>query len=760
MTEDRWSQVKRIVTDALEHAGDERTAFIEAECGGDEDLRDRVRRLVSLDMRAEARFEIPAVGVTTRDRAGDSAVPRKIGRFELRHAIGSGGMGTVYEAAQDHPHRLVALKLLRQGAVSRQAIKRFQHEAETLGKLHHPNIAQIYDAGSFDGGEGAQPYFAMELIQGEPLIDYCEARSLETRSRLALFAKICDAVQFAHHKGVIHRDLKPDNILVDDFGEPKILDFGVARVTDSDIKATTVQTDIGQLIGTVPYMSPEQVGGDPSELDTRSDVYSLGVMLYELLCGRLPHDLQEKTIPEAVRLIREEDPRPLSSIDRTWRGDLDTIAAKALEKDKSRRYQSAAELAADVRRHLDDQPIVARPASTFYQLRKFARRNKALAIGGAVAAVALVSGTMVAVWQAVDARAEAARATAINAFLMEMFAMVSQNEQLYGLAEPMPGGSRFREVQDLLDRAGDRIDDVLSDWPELQADMHFRLALNYWGFEQSDKMEEHFRRSHTIRSDVLGPNNPETLVAAMWLHGMGLNPEKWSEVEGEFRHIAKSLRDKLGDQDPNTLVANNRFGDNLSKFGAHEDGEYLLSRTLADCRKAYEEADTHREQRVFERLTLRIETTLGQALNRTEKYSEAEQILRDALGRAPEGDLTAAVLALELASALRQQGQLADARKYFELSCEWFEPDGIPNTTIQAQRAALRLAGTVADLGLIDEAERLYLERIETCRGEVGEDHQRTQGAMGELIKLYESSHQSEKAAVLREKLLDAEPSQ
>jgi non-specific serine/threonine protein kinase/serine/threonine-protein kinase len=384
---DRFEEARDLFLAVLDVSLSERPAFLADRCGDDRPLRAEVERLLAEDAATDSFMVAPATAPNETAAAG-----KRIGRYEIRHVIGAGGMGTVYEAVQDQPHRTVALKVLRHGAASRRAMTRFRHEAEILGRLQHPNIAQVYDAGTFDEGQGAQPYFAMEFVKGEPLIRHAESKSLGIQDRLALFVRVCDAVQYAHHQGVIHRDLKPDNILVDDFQEPKTLDFGVARATDSDIQATTLRTHIGELIGTVPYMSPEQVTGDPNELDTRSDVYSLGVVLYELICGRLPHDVTNRTIPEAVRLIREEEPTPLSSVNRTFRGDLDTIVAKALEKDKNRRYQTAAELAADVRHYLGDQPIVARPPSTIYQLRKFARRNKALVGGLAATFVTLVAG--------------------------------------------------------------------------------------------------------------------------------------------------------------------------------------------------------------------------------------------------------------------------------------------------------------------------------------------------------------------------------
>ena len=294
-----------------------------------------------------------------------------------------------------------------------------------LGQLRHPGIGQIYEAGALDTPAGRQPYFALELTRGRPLLAYADEAGLGPRARLELVAQIADAVQHAHQKGVVHRDLKPANILVDETGQPKILDFGVARVTDADLQ-TIVQTGAGQLVGTVPYMSPEQIAGDATRVDPRSDVYSLGVVLYELLTGRLPHDVRNRPIPEAARIIRDEEPSRLSALNPALRGDIETIVAKALEKDRSRRYASAADFAADIRRYLRDEPLVARPASALYQLHKFARRHKTL-VGGAVAtlaalAIGLVGTTWFALREAAqhrlaDAKADEAQRQAYRAGL-------------------------------------------------------------------------------------------------------------------------------------------------------------------------------------------------------------------------------------------------------------------------------------------------------------------------------------------------------
>jgi non-specific serine/threonine protein kinase/serine/threonine-protein kinase len=319
-------------------------------------------------------------------------------------------MGSVYEAEQEHPRRTVALKIIKPHLASPALLRRFEQEAEALGRLQHPGIAQIHEAGTADTGFGLQPYFAMELIRGKNLREYVEEHQLNTRDRLEIMAKICDAVHHAHQRSLIHRDLKPSNILVDENGQPKIVDFGVARVTDRDAQATS-HTDAGQIIGTLAYMSPEQVLADPLELDTRSDVYALGVILYELLAARPPYEVGNQ-VQLALHAIREEDPPPLSSVSHTYRGDIETIVAKALEKDKARRYASAAELAADIRRYLTDEPIVARPPSLRYQLWKFARRHTALVGGVAAVFVVLAAGIVASTLQARQARRARDQATA------------------------------------------------------------------------------------------------------------------------------------------------------------------------------------------------------------------------------------------------------------------------------------------------------------------------------------------------------------
>ncbi len=411
---DRFARIEALFQEARRLPADQRSALL---AGSPADLREEVESLLrEHDRDTQPFLETPALGKDFKVApvpAETMVVPERIGPYRILERIGEGGMGAVYLAEQDQPRRVVALKIIRPGWATPAMRRRFQHEAEVLGRLRHPGIAQIYDAGLDEQEHGDFPHIAMEYVDGRPLHEYIAKEHPDLAERLDLFAQVCDAVEHAHAKGVIHRDLKPGNILVEDVDgkpRPRVLDFGIARITDADVALTTMRTSLGQLVGTLQYMSPEQAAGDSTQLDHRSDVYSLGVILFEMLTGRLPYDLGKGMVHQAVSVIQHEEPTALAAIDTSLRGDLDTIVGKALEKDRQRRYPSAGALAADIRRFLAHEPILARAPSTLYQLGKFARRNRILVAGVSAVIVALSVGLASTLWQWRETEAQRALA--------------------------------------------------------------------------------------------------------------------------------------------------------------------------------------------------------------------------------------------------------------------------------------------------------------------------------------------------------------
>jgi len=684
------------------------------------------------------------------------------GHYTIESVLGAGGMGVVYRARQERPAREVALKVIRPGLASSQALRRFELEAEALGRLQHPGIAQVYEAGASADG---QPFFAMELVRGEPLTHFADSHELNTRQRLELFAKVCDAVQHAHTKGVIHRDLKPGNILVDGAGQPKILDFGVARVTHHDVQPVTVQTDLGQLIGTVPYMSPEQVEGDPAALDTRSDVYALGVVLYELLTGRLPYDLNRKLIHEAARIIREDEPTRLSSINRTLRGEVETIALKALEKDKSRRYQSASDLGSDVSRFLRDEPIVARPATRLYQLRKFAKRNKAL-VGGVLAAFVLLSAGLVGTTyglvqaerqrrlserNAALARNEAQRADGERREAQRQTAVAQEvvsflTNDLLAQASPEVEPDPDLKLRTVVERARAKLDGRFADEPAIESRLRLTIGRVFGALGLTKEAEQELQRAEQLTLEGPGDSSLEMADVAharAWIIGFGGSPE---DMEAARRHCesAHAIRSSiLGPHHPQALVA---AGD-AAMFRALAQGRsaalfdpLILSVVAAASGTGKSAAQFETEIRA---LVVNVERLAGIG-----DFDTAQSLIEKEMTPYISNPSFARRVPLVLMGAsmeLSQQGFKGAALEGLKVAKRLGErllgPDH-PNTI----GASTTLASALDNAGRSSEAEPLAREALASARRILGDAHEVTLISMSNLGVVLMSMGQTQEA--------------
>ncbi len=738
----------------------ERAAYLAQACGNDADLRQRVEAMLRDATGADEFFGPEPAGATVTEGPGTV-----IGRYKLLQKIGEGGMGVVYMAEQREPViRKVALKIIKLGMDTRQVVARFEAERQALALMDHPNIAKVLDGGATESG---RPYFVMDLVPGLPITQFCDEANLSTRERLDLFLEVCSAIQHAHQKGIIHRDLKPSNILVTLHGDkpvPKVIDFGVAKVTAGRLTEKTLFTQFQQFIGTPAYMSPEQASLSGLDIDTRSDIYGLGVLLYELLTGRTPFDgkeLLKAGLDEMRRTIREtEPPRPSNRIstlqgeDLTTtaqrrrtdppklvhlvRGDLDWIVMKALEKDRARRYETANGLAMDIMRHLTNEPIVARPPSRLYEFQKTVQRHK-FGFGAAAVLIAVLAvGVLVSTLEAVRARraeqeqsrlrqqaqTEAAKSEQVAEFLKDMLRGVGPSRAL---------GRDTTMLREILDKTTQRIGKDMTNQPEVEAELRSTIGFVYDELAEYDEAEAMQRSALAIRKKLFGN---EQLEVADSLYNLGYvlwdrrNPKDMAEAEALHREALRIRIKLLGTNNP-------VIGDSLTGIA----DVYLVTGKAAEAEPMYREAlAIHRRWLSDDDPWIACSiNNLADDLFAQGKLPEAETLFRQALaaGRKSRGNddyLTSNSLQ-SLADTLSAEGKLAEAesayREALESRTRVLGP-GHPATLGSMQN----LADVLQEEGKLAEAESTYREALARRTNVLGVGSPDTLGSMQNLAVL------------------------
>ena len=700
MSSEQHRRAKEVFLAACDLLGEGRDAFIASTCGDDSALLDEVRSLLRFhDDGAAGELPGPA-GIS--HQIGDL-----VGPYRLLATLGEGGMGVVYEAEQQEPvRRRVALKLVKWGMDTREVLARFDGERQALALMDHPAIAHVLEAGATEQG---RPFFAMELVTGEPITSYCDRRQLTVAQRLRLLVQVCHGVQHAHQKGIIHRDLKPSNVLVTEQDEqpvPKIIDFGVAKAMGTGSAAVADLTRLGQWIGTPEYMSPEQAGLGETDVDTRSDVYSLGVILHELLVGSVPFAVDSAgpvALDEVRRRIRDEAPRRPSTaartrgdgsweaakargtdpsgLARTLRGDLDWITMKALDKERSRRYGSAAELAADIERHLHNEPVTARPPNAAYRIGKLVRRNRVAVTAAAVVVVALVAGTVAATIGLMRAEQEAAAAQQASEMLIGIFQEMDPS---------MPFGYS-KSVRELLDLGAERVGGALAQRPVQKARIVGTIGQVYFSLGQYDQARRLLEQALSLQREHLRASDPSliaTLAALGWVHSLTADYRAARRYAEEAVALAEAA---YGPGHRITLGCRDNLAWLLWKTGSYAEARAMLDDALALGEQSLAPDDPRIADLLFNRALLLRETGEFQ-----DAYQSLERCLR-IREKAFGGDHTAVGWALnDLGLSLRGIGQLEQARRTFERAVAIQERALGPNH--------MAVAYPLCNLGILDLA--------------------------------------------------------
>ncbi|GEM_PF-2074285 len=752
MTEPSLQRVKEVFFRVADAPAHDRQRVLDQSCGDDESLRSKVARMIAAEQSGFMASPLtPPVEVISFP---EPAAPKQIGSYIVIEPLGEGGFGSVYRARQTEPiEREVAVKVIKPGMDTRQVIARFQSERQALAMLDHPNIASVFDAGTTDEG---RPYFAMELIRGRPITEHCDAQRLPVDERLRLFIDVCRAVQHAHRKGLIHRDLKPTNVLVETPGTGptahpivKVIDFGIAKAIDNPGRGPTLVTEAGQLMGTPDYMSPEQADPARGSVDTRSDIYALGALLFELLTGTTPLGIAREGhtgLTAIVRRISEDHPeRPSSRVRNAaragdiaearaaepsrlsarLRGDLDWIVMRAIEKDPDRRYETADGLARDIGRHLADEPVLAGPPSAVYRTKKFVRRHR-VGVGIAAGALLLVGAALALISVALsrtlvaerDARIARGDTEAFNEFLLD---------DLIGGASPERDGHSVTVVA-AIEKSLGSLDRRFADHPTAAARIRTTIGGVYHGLGLLEEARAVLERSSADYELLLGENDPETLLAltdlGSVLHHMG----RIDDAEATLRDVSSRIKGSLDPDDPQRLRAEAILGEVLQAAGKHDEAEPLLRSSIDRMRRVLEDDDLK---------LLTALGSLGALLQSQGRMGEAEPIyldtLRITLDRYPPGHPACLAALNNTAVLLMGLGKPADARPILEQLVGSAEA-ALPEGHWQTAWARYSFAACLIDLNEPETALPHLRLAYRDSNAALGPDHFLTERALGDLV--------------------------